>query len=281
MAFESISTLQIRGRILDLSTPRVMGIINMTKDSFFADSRQGDASAALKQAARMIAQGADILDLGGASSRPGSRPPEENQEMDAILPAVNAIREKYDDIPISIDTYRATVASAALKAGADMINDITAGTADSEMLSTVSDHNAAIVLMHMQGKPDSMQDMPNYVNVVSDIAAYLSSRVEACREAGIKDIIIDPGIGFGKKDEHNFRLLKELSHFRMLGLPMMVGISRKSMIQRTLEVTAEDALNGTTALHMATLINGASILRVHDVKEAVQCVSLYKAMQSS
>lgn len=253
----------------------------MTKDSFFAGSRHTDSSSAVHQARQMIADGADILDIGGASSRPGSEAPSAEKEEAHIIPSIKAIRADLPDIPISVDTFRSSVARAALEAGADMINDISAGTADAEMLKTIADHKAPIVLMHMQGNPVDMQDAPQYDSVVTEIAAYLSSRIGVCREAGIKDIIIDPGFGFGKRDEHNFKLLKELSHFKLLGLPVMVGLSRKSMIQRRLDVTADDALNGTTALHMAALAQGARILRVHDVREAVECVSLYNAIHDA
>jgi dihydropteroate synthase len=280
MAFDPITTLQIRGRIIDLSTPLVMGIINLTDDSFYTESRKEDLQAALNQAELMISQGADIIDLGAASSRPGSVPPSQDQEIETLVPVIKALRSVYSEMPISVDTYRSAVAFAAINAGADIINDISAGTFDSEMLSTAAKCNVAIVLMHMQGEPGTMQNNPQYADVVTEVCGYLSERIKASRAIGIKDIIVDPGFGFGKSDAHNFRLLKELAHFQLLGVPVLVGLSRKSMIQRTLDVSAEDALDGTTALHMAALMNGASILRVHDVKEAVACVKLFNAMQS-
>ncbi len=281
MAFDPITTLQIKGRIIDLSTPLVMGIINLTDDSFYSESRQRDLQAAISQAELMISQGADIIDLGAASSRPGSVPPSQDQEIETLVSVIKALRSAFSKISISVDTYRSAVALASIDAGADIINDISAGTFDSEMLTVAADSEAPIILMHMQGEPGTMQTAPKYDEVVSEVTAYLSERISACRAAGIKDIVIDPGFGFGKTDEHNFRLMKELKHFNMLGIPVLVGISRKSMIQRTLDVSADEALNGSTALHMAALMKGAKILRVHDVKEAVQCVKLYKAMHSS
>lgn len=281
MAFESITTLQIRGRVLDLSTARVMGIINVTDDSFYAGSRRSNHSAALAQAEQMITEGVDIIDIGGASSRPGAQAPSTVQESNAVLPIIKAIRLEHPLLPISIDTYSSAVASMALQSGADIVNDISAGTMDTEMLSVVSRLQSPIILMHMQGEPGFMQEAPQYEDVVVEVNAYLSERIDACRAAGIKDIIIDPGFGFGKTDEHNFRLMKNLKHFKMLGVPVLVGVSRKSMIQRTLAVSAEKALNGTTALHMAALLSGASILRVHDVAEAVQCIKLTEAIRNS
>ncbi|MCL4159605.1 UNVERIFIED_CONTAM: hypothetical protein GTU68_042270 [Idotea baltica] len=258
-----------------------MGIINVTQDSFYSGSRHSGTDDVLRQADRMISEGADFIDIGAASSRPGATPPSESEEIIAIVAAIEAIRSVHRDIVISADTYRSVVARAAIQVGADLINDISAGTADISMLPLVAEHDLPIIIMHMQGEPGTMQDAPQYKSVLLEVTAYLSERLAACRKAGINDIIIDPGFGFGKLDEHNYRLLRELGHFKVLGVPLLAGLSRKSMIQRTLNVPAEEALNGTTALHMTALMKGAGILRVHDVKEAVQCVKLYKAMQYS
>ena len=228
----------------------------------------------------MISQGADIIDLGAASSRPGAVPTSQEQEIEILVPVIESIRSAFLEIPISVDTYRSGVAQAAIEAGADIINDISGGTFDSDMLAAAASCEAPIILMHLQGVPETMQDNPLYTHVVTEVCGYLSERIAACRAAGIKDIIVDPGFGFGKDDAHNFQLLKELMHFQSLGVPVLAGLSRKSMIQRTLDVSADEALNGTTALHMAALIKGAHILRVHDVMEAIECVKLYKAMQA-
>lgn len=227
----------------------------------------------------MLAEGAAILDVGGASSRPGAEEVSVAQELDRVLPIVAAIHAHFPDALISIDTYRNVVAKEAVKTGAGMVNDISAGTMDDEMLVTVSKLGVPYVAMHMQGTPRSMQADPRYADVVSEITYYLSARLNAAHTAGIADVIIDPGFGFGKSTAHNYALLRSLDHLSALGAPVLVGISRKRMVNEVLGVSAADALNGTTALNMVALLKGASILRVHDVREAVECAKLFAALR--
>lgn len=274
-----MQTLNIRGRIIDMSSPLVMGIINITEDSFYEGSKTLDIGAALMQAESMIKAGADILDVGAASSRPGAETVAPEVELKRACEVISAVRENFEDIIISIDTYRASVAKAALANGADMVNDISAGNLDDDMVSMVAHAGVPYVMMHMQGTPKHMQDAPSYEDVVTEVCAQLSERVALARAAGIKDIVVDPGFGFGKTVEHNYEILQHLKQLQLLSCPVLVGLSRKSMIQHVLDVKAVKALNGTTALHMVALERGAQILRVHDVAEAKQCVKLYLALQ--
>lgn len=263
------------GKLLDLDTPLVMGIMNITPDSFYMGSRQNSDSEILKSASEMLLQGADILDIGGYSSRPGADDVTEEEESTRVLKAVKLVSSEFPDAIISIDTFRAGVAMRAVEeCGAHIINDISGGDADSSMFNIVAKLNVPYVIMHMQGDPRTMQDNPVYDDVVADILRWFGDRIYKLRLLGVKDIIIDPGFGFGKTADHNFEMLRRLNEFSVAGLPLMVGVSRKSMIWRTLGISADEALNGTTALNALAVANGADILRVHDVKEAVQVVKL-------
>ncbi|MHC1731622.1 MAG: dihydropteroate synthase [Bacteroidales bacterium] len=269
--------ISIRGRLMDLSRPRVMGIINITDDSFYAGSRHMAEEEILRTAGRMLDDGADILDIGGCSTRPGSEEVPEPLERERVTGAVKLILGQYPETVISVDTYRASVAEAAVTdAGASIINDISGGEMDGGMFPLVARLNVPYIMMHMQGTPGTMQLNPVYDDVVADILQWFGKRLALLRRAGVKDIILDPGFGFGKDADHNFEMLRRFSEFRIAGVPLMAGISRKSMVWRTLGITPDGALNGTTALNMAALVSGASILRVHDVREAREVVTLFE-----
>jgi len=278
--FEPEKQLNLAGKSLDLNIPRLMGILNLSPDSFY---NAGDLSqeALLKRAAEMVAAGADILDLGGMSSRPGALPVSESEELDRVLPAVELIAAEFPDLPLSVDTYRAAVARQAAAAGAAMINDISAGSMDDQLLDTVASLKLPYVLMHMQGTPENMQQDPKYENVTDEVLDFFKTKINLLLSKGIEEIILDPGFGFGKTVEHNYELLRNLDKFKILGLPLLVGISRKSMICKVLKIKPEDALNGTTALHCIALLGGAKILRVHDVMEAKQLIDLIEAYRGS
>ena len=267
-------TLNCKGKILSIETPIILGIINITPDSFYVGSRQQALGDILLQAKKMLNEGAAILDIGGQSTRPGSEQIGAEAETKRVVPAITAILQQFPEAIISIDTYHAAVAKAAVEAGAAMVNDISGGMMDAEMLATVAALKVPYVCMHMKGTPATMQHSPAYNDVTKEVLDFFIERIDACRRAGINDIIIDPGFGFGKTIEHNFTLLKNLSVFKILGKPILLGISRKSTIYKTLGVTANEALNGTTVLNTVGLMNGANILRVHDVKEAVEAVKL-------
>ncbi len=271
-------TLNCKGRLLVVDKPLVMGIINVTPDSFYEPSRKQSIDGIVNMAEGMISDGAAILDIGGQSTRPGSEPVNEKEELERVIPAIEAITGRFKDVVISIDTYYAGVARKAVEAGASIINDISAGSIDAGMIATAASLKVPYVLMHMQGVPGNMQQAPHYENVTREVLDFFISKTDELRKAGVNDIIIDPGFGFGKTTMHNFELLRNLNLFKMLNCPLLVGISRKSTICKTLNVTSDQALNGTTVLNTVGLMNGASILRVHDVKEAVQAVKLVVAM---
>lgn len=267
-------TLNCKGKLLVIDKPIAMGIINITTDSFYEKSRAASVERIVETAGLMIAEGAAILDIGGQSTRPRSERLTAEQETERVIPAVEAIIKNFPGAVISVDTYFATVASEAVKCGAAIINDISSGDMDSAMLHTVAALKVPYICMHMQGQPDNMQNNPGYTDVAAEVLDYLIQKVDTCRKLGINDIIIDPGFGFGKTIRHNFTLLKKLSAFKMLNCPVLAGLSRKSTIYKTLGVTAEDALNGTTVLNTIALLNGADILRVHDVKAACEAIRL-------
>lgn len=256
--------------------PIVMGIINVTPDSFFSGSRV-TPDTVLMQAQAMLRDGAGILDIGGQSTRPGSERVSAEEEISRVVPAIESILEAHPDAIISIDTYYARVAEAAVKAGAGIVNDISSGDMDADMIPTAGQLKVPYIAMHMQGTPDNMQQHPVYEDVTREVLDYLIRKMEICRQAGINDIILDPGIGFGKTDAHNFELIRNLKVIAELGKPVLLGISRKGFISRTVEENAAGALNGTTVMNTIGLMNGANILRVHDVKEAVEAVKLYEA----
>lgn len=267
--------IQSKGRLLSLSAPVIMCILNATPDSFYTQGRDSDTDGLLRNAEQMLEDGATILDIGGASTRPGADMVQAGEEMKRVLPAIEAINQRFPEAWISVDTYNSATAEQAVAAGAHIINDVSAGTLDENMLTTVARLKVPYIAMHMQGTPKTMQQNPQYDEVVMDVRTYLADICHRCDRAGITDVIIDPGFGFGKTKEHNFALLRELHTFRMLGRPILAGISRKGMVWKTLGTTPEAALNGTTALHMVALQQGANILRVHDVKEAVEVVKLW------
>ncbi len=270
------------GKLLDLEIPKVMGVINITPDSFYKGSRYNTDEEILRVAKRMLEDGADILDVGGYSSRPKAKDISKEEESNRVLKAIKLIKREFPEAIISVDTFRADVArEAVVECGALMINDISGGDADSKMFLIVEDLNVPYIMMHMKGDPPTMQDNPVYEDVVADILKWLGERIFKLRSAGVKDIIIDPGFGFGKTVDHNFELLRKLGDFSIVGLPVLVGVSRKSMIWKTLNITADEALNGTTAMNAVALVNGADILRVHDVKEAVQTVKLIRKIINS
>ena len=269
------------GRLLDLEIPKVMGIINITPDSFYKGSRYIKDEEILGTATKMLEDGADILDIGGYSSRPGAGNISMEEEWSRVLKAAKLINRELPDAIISIDTFRADIArEAVLECGAHIINDISGGEADSRMFSIVEKLNVPYILMHMKGDPRTMQNNPVYEDIVADILKWFGERIFKLKSAGLRDIIIDPGFGFGKTINHNFELLRRLGDFSIAGLPVLVGISRKSMIWKTLDISVDEALNGTTALNAIAIFNGADILRVHDVKEAVQTVRLIKKVKN-
>ncbi len=255
-----------------------MGIINATPNSFFADSRKTKISEAVLLAEKMIFEGATIIDIGGQSTKPGSEPIAANEEIDRVVPVIEAIAKAFPDVYISIDTYYAAVAKAAVNAGACMVNDISGGVFDEDMIPTVASLNVPYICMHIQGTPKTMQDNPIYQNTTNDILDYFIERIDVYKKAGIKDVIIDPGFGFGKTIEHNYQLLKSLNAFKILDKPLLVGVSRKGMIYKPLGINAAEALNGTTVVNTIALQQGANILRVHDVKEAKQAIELIGLM---
>lgn len=262
------------GQLIHFKTPLVMGILNITPDSFHSASRQASVEAAVQTAERMIAAGAGIIDVGGASTRPGSTEVPPAEELQRTIPVVEALHRHFPGTCISIDTWRASVAKEAVGAGASVVNDISAGLMDEGMLATVASLRVPYILMHIQGTPRTMQDAPHYNDVVAEVVKFLAERAAAARQAGIADIAIDPGFGFGKTTDHNFTLLKHLRALKQLGMPVLAGLSRKRMINSVLGTTPADALNGTTVLNTLAVLNGADILRVHDVEPAMQAVKL-------
>ncbi len=268
-------TLNCKGRLLVVDKPLVMGIINTTPDSFYSSSRYETVDAVLRQAEQMLKDGAAILDIGGQSSRPGSEIVNPNEELKRVIAPIEAINKNFPETFISIDTYYSKVATAAVEAGASIVNDISAGSIDSAMIEAVAALKVPYVLMHMQGTPQTMQQQPQYENVTREVLDFMSNKVNELHKSGITDVIIDPGFGFGKTIAHNFELLRNLSVFKMLHCPILLGVSRKSTIYKTLGIPVEESLNGTTVLNTIGLMNGASILRVHDVKEAVESIKLF------
>ncbi len=274
-------TLNCKGRLLVMDKPVVMGIINATPDSFYSGSRFEGTAAILHQAEQMIKDGAAILDIGGQSTKPGSLRISAEEELQRVIGPVEAVHKKFPEIVLSVDTFYSKVATEAIAAGASIINDISAGKIDEMMIATVASLQVPYILMHMQGTPETMQQQPQYENVTREVLDFFIWKVDALHKAGIKDIIIDPGFGFGKTIAHNFELLKHLTVFKMLNCPVLLGVSRKSTIYKTLGITVAEALNGTTVLNTIGLMNGATILRVHDVKEAVETIKLFDACRKA
>lgn len=275
------NTINCNGKLINLQRAHVMGIINITPDSFYDGGKFTEEASILKKAEEHLVGGATFIDLGAVSSKPGAVDISEDTELKRLIPAIDAIVRQFPEAIISVDTYRSKVAEYALANGAHMINDIGGGILDEAMFDTVAKKAAPLIIMHMQGTPKTMQVDPQYNDVVEDVFRFLLSQATKAKTAGILDIIIDPGFGFGKTLEHNFQLLQKLSRFKMIGFPILVGVSRKSMINKTLNISPAEALNGSSALHMAALERGANILRTHDSLEAMQCIKLWEAIKSA
>jgi dihydropteroate synthase len=275
--FRKKETINAGGKLIDLSTPKVMGIINLTPDSFYAGSRKPLISDALLQANKMLSEGADFLDIGAYSSRPGAEDISVQEEMDRLLPVMELLAANHPEAILSVDTFRSQVAEAAIKAGAHIINDISGGQLDENMFATVARLQVPYVLMHMKGAPQNMNRMAQYEDIFIEVLDYFAQHYHRLRALGVHDVIIDPGFGFAKMHEHSYALMNRLQDFNILELPILVGVSRKRMVYKVTEGTADDALNGTTALNTIALMKGANILRVHDVKEALEAVKIFLA----
>ncbi len=273
--------INIKGKLLNLKKPKIMGILNITPDSFFDGGLYNTEKKVDHQVTSMIEDGMDILDVGGYSSRPGAKEISINEEKDRVIPVIKFLRKKYPDLILSIDTFRSDVAMNCLDLGADIINDISAGCIDEKILDVVAEYNCPYIMMHMKGTPRTMQINPEYDNLIKEILTFFATRILFAREKGIIDIIIDPGFGFGKTLNHNYTIMNKIENFKLLDLPILVGASRKSFITKQLNIDKKDSLNGTTALNMYFLEKNINILRVHDVKEARECVMLYEKIKSS
>lgn len=271
-------TILIRGQLVDLSYPRVMGVLNVTPDSFFEGSRVQEHDL-LKAAEKMLSEGATFLDIGGYSSRPGAADISEQEELQRVVPSINLLAKKFPEAILSVDSFRSRVAQEAVAAGAHLVNDISAGALDPDMLSVVGNLNVPYIAMHMRGTPQTMTEHTNYDDLLLEIIQYFSAVLQRARAASIHDVLIDPGFGFAKTIDQNFTVLKNLRLFSELSCPMVIGLSRKSTIYKTLKTTPDNALNGTTVLNTIALLGGAHILRVHDVKEAVEVVSLIRQLR--
>jgi len=267
-------TLNCKGKVVDIRKPSVMAILNLTPDSFYQNSRAKSIDDVLSRVEHFVKAGAKFIDLGAYSSRPGAAEVSEEEELERMVPAIKAISESFPEVLLSVDTFRAKVAEESIHAGAHLINDIAAGNLDEKMFETVAKLQVPYIMMHMKGTPQNMQDSPTYENVTKEVFAYFSEKIKTLQNLGVKDIILDPGFGFAKTLDHNYQLLKEMELLNFFELPLLVGFSRKSMITKALGIKTEEALNGTTVLNTTALIKGANILRVHDVKEAVECVEL-------
>ncbi len=274
-----VLSVNCRGQLVEFDRPRVMGILNLTPDSFFSGSRVAGEKELLRRAEKMLDDGADFLDLGGYSSRPGAEHIDEETERKRVIPAIETLQKNFPGVKISVDTFRLAVAVAALEAGACMVNDISGGNMDSRMFETVARYQVPYVLMHMQGTPQTMQENPRYDDPVTEINKFFASKIKELRALGLNDIILDPGFGFGKTLEHNYQILSRFEQFTWHGLPVLAGISRKSMLFRLLEGKPDEMLNATTAAHMIALTKGASVLRVHDVKPAMEAVRIFMATE--
>lgn len=274
--------INVNGSLLDLSQPRVMGILNVTPDSFYAGSRTQTEAEIVRRVKQIVSEGAAIIDIGAYSSRPNADNVSAREEMERLRMGLKILFEIQPDAVVSVDTFRADVARMCVEEyGVAIINDIAAGEMDANMFHTVAALNVPYIMMHMQGTPQSMQQHPHYDNLLKEVFLYFARKVQQLRDLGVKDIILDPGFGFGKTMEHNYELLSHLEEFRIFELPLLVGVSRKSMIYRLLDITPQEALNGTTVLDTVCLLKGADILRVHDVKEAVETVRIVQAMRNN
>ena len=273
-------TINCKGQLIDLASPKVMGILNVTPNSFYDGGKFADEKALLNQVEKMLNEGATFIDIGGYSSKPNAEFVSEEEELQRVIPIITTVTQKFPETFISIDTFRSKVANESIENGAAIINDISAGNLDENMMKTVAELQVPYSMMHMKGTPQTMQSLSQYENIVKEMIFYFSEKVAQARSFGINDLILDPGFGFAKTLEQNFEVLNKLELFQMLELPILAGISRKSMIYKTLETDAQNSLNGTTSLNTISLMKGAKILRVHDVKEAVECVKLYNLLKS-
>ncbi|MDT0540412.1 dihydropteroate synthase [Croceitalea sp. P059] len=274
-------TINCKGKLIDLNTPIVMGVLNLTPDSFYDGGKFRKPALILKQVEKMLQENASILDLGAYSSRPGAEHVSEDEELLRLLPIINLILKEFPKAVLSIDTFRSKVADKSIQLGAAIINDISAGNLDENIADIVAKHQVPYIMMHMKGTPKNMKDLTDYDDLIKELLKYFSEKVAIARKKKINDIIIDPGFGFAKTREQNFQLLAHFDLFQTFDLPLLAGLSRKSMIYKTLNSTPSEALNGTTALHMVALQNGANILRAHDVKEANECISLFKELKAN
>lgn len=272
--FSGINKIVANGKSLDLSTPKVMGILNLTDDSFYDGGKHNSIKSALKQSEKMIAEGAHIIDVGAYSSRPGAKHINTNEEWKRLENILKNIIKEFNNVMISVDTFRAEIAKRSNDIGADIINDISSGKLDDKMFETMGKIKLPYVMMHMQGNPQNMQQNPSYSDVTSEVFQFFKKNIKKAREQNIQQFIIDPGLGFGKNIHHNYELIKNLKEFKKLNFPVLIGCSRKSMIYKLLECTSEESLNGTTSLNTLCLTKGASILRVHDVKQAMECIKI-------
>lgn len=273
-------TLRSKGRLISVEEPVVMGIINVTPDSFYSGSRKSSAEQAIDAAGKMLEDGAFILDIGGQSTAPASSMITAEEEMDRVVPVIEGIKKNFPQAILSIDSFYAAVVGAALHAGADIVNDISGGQIDPEILAVTAREKVPYILMHMRGTPQTMQQFTQYDNLVGDILRYFQEKMDICRNAGIQDVILDPGFCFSKTREQNFELMDKLEAFKVFNRPVLVGISRKSMLYKTLNITPKESLNATTVMNTVALLKGAAILRVHDVKPAVECIKMVRQLSA-
>ena len=271
-------TINCKGTLMDLSTPKVMGILNITPDSFFDGGKYQNRAEILRQTEKMLLEGASFIDVGAYSSRPGAKHISEEEELKRIVPVIELLIKKFPKIVISVDTFRSKVAKETIAIGAAIINDISGGNMDKEMFTTISEFQVPYILMHMQGTPQNMQQDPNYEHITNELYQFFSQKIHELKVLQVKDVIIDVGFGFGKTIEHNYQLLKQLAFFKNLDVPILAGLSRKSMLYKTLNISAQEALNATTSANTIALLHGANILRVHDVKEAVESVKIVQQL---
>jgi len=276
-----VPKMNCKGKLIDLSTPKVMGILNITPDSFYDGGKNDSDQVIIDKVQKMLSDGATFIDIGAYSSKPNAAFVSEEEELRRIIPIIEMLVRIFPEILISVDTFRSEVAKASIEAGVAIINDIAAGNLDDKMMETVAKYNVPYIMMHMKGNPKTMQSLANYEDIIKEMLFYFSKKVNEARSLGINDIIIDPGFGFAKTLEQNFEVMNKLELFQMIDLPLLSGISRKSMIYKTLGTTPQESLNGTTFLNTVSLMKGAKILRVHDVKEAVECVALFEAITKS
>jgi len=276
---DKIFSLNCGGMLLEIDKPKVMGILNLTPDSFYDGGRYTSEKAVLAQVEKMLSEGADMIDVGAVSTKPDAANISLEEESNRLIPALKAIKKEFPKSIISIDTFRSEIAKKTIDEGASIINDIYAGTYDERIFEVVANNNIPIALMHIQGTPETMQKNPVYTNVVTEIFDFFTQRIALAKKYGVKDILVDVGFGFGKTIEHNYQLLKNMDFFSLLGYPLLAGVSRKSMIYKLLETTPQEALNGTTAVHTIALQNGVNILRVHDVKAAKECIEITEMLK--